>query len=344
MKAAILYGREHLKVEEIPEKPLESGEVRVQIEAALTCGTDLKVYRRGYHARMLTPPCLFGHEWAGLISEIHDDVADWKVGDRVVGANSAPCGVCMWCNRGQENLCADLQFLNGAYADSIVVPSRLVMKNLLPIRPGTPFHAAALTEPLACVVQGMADLGPVQGEHLLVLGSGPIGLMAAAIGIHQGCRVTLAGRGEGRLGLAKRLGVEQIIDMKGREDLESAIRESALESTFDSVFEAVGKPGAWEAAIRLVRRGGHINFFGGCPGGTVVSLDTTLIHYSALRLMASFHHTPDTIRRALSLIETGVIRSDDFIDDEVPLSQLPLLFQKMALGNRAVKTRIRPRA
>jgi L-iditol 2-dehydrogenase len=107
------------------------------------------------------------------------------------------------------------------------------------------------------------------------------------------------------------------------------------------VIEAVGKPETWEAAIQLVRKGGTVNFFGGCPSGTRVSLDTELIHYSNLALTASFHHTPHAIRRALELIETGQVRAADFVDGECPLSQLPGLFQKMSAGNHAIKTLIR---
>src|SRR5690606_6538176 len=119
--------------------------------AALTCGTDLKVYRRGYHAKMIVPPAVFGHEFAGKIVEVHPETGGWDLGERVVCANSAPCGSCFYCQNGQENLCDDLLFLNGAYAESIVVPARLVKKNLLRLGDDVSFRDAALTEPLACV-------------------------------------------------------------------------------------------------------------------------------------------------------------------------------------------------
>jgi L-iditol 2-dehydrogenase len=179
------------------------------------------------------------------------------------------------------------------------------------------------------------------GERVLVLGAGPIGLFAVALAHHAGCSVSVAGRGESRLALARRLGASSSVDMQGREDLETAIREALRRTEFDVVFEAVGKPCAWESATRLVRKGGRVNFFGGCPGGTSVQLDTGLIHYSNLTLLASFHHTPRTIRRALELLEDGVVRSSDFVDGEAGLDELPALFHSMANGNRAVKTRIR---
>jgi L-iditol 2-dehydrogenase len=326
----------------VATQPLPVGGVRIQIEAALTCGTDLKVFKRGYHARMIVPPAVFGHELAGVISEAHPQAEGWRVGERVVVANSAPCGECFYCHNQQENLCDDLLFLNGAYAESIVVPARLVQKNLLRLKPGTQFRDAALTEPLACVAQGVAESRLRSGQNVLVIGAGPIGLMFVALARNLGCAVTMAGRGEVRLETAKRLGADEVIDVAGHTDLASAIQAQA-KGAFDVVIEAVGQPEVWEAAARLVRKGGTVNFFGGCPSGTAVSLDTALIHYSNLTLLASFHHTPRTIRRALELIESGIIRADDFVGGECPLTQLPDLFKAMAAGNRVVKTLVRVR-
>src|SRR3954454_15339622 len=177
MKAAVLYGKEDVRVEDVPVSPLKDGEVRVQIEAALTCGTDLKVFKSGYHAKMIVPPAVFGHELAGTISEVGAGVEGWSKRERVVVANSAPCGECFFCRQHQENLCTDLLFLNGAYAESIVIPARLVQKNMVRLKPGTSFSDAALTEPLACVVHGVEDCKLSRGHRVLILGAGPIGLM-----------------------------------------------------------------------------------------------------------------------------------------------------------------------
>src|SRR5436309_6285450 len=159
MKAAVLYGREDVRVEDFISRPLRTGEVRVQIEASLTCGTDLKVFKRGYHQKMIVPPAVFGHEFSGTILEMGPGVSGWSPGDRVVAANSAPCGHCLYCRGNQENLCDDLLFVNGAYAESIILPARLVEKNLLRLQASTPFRDAALTDPLACVVEGVQDSG-----------------------------------------------------------------------------------------------------------------------------------------------------------------------------------------
>jgi len=347
MKAAVLYGKEDVRVENVTPAALKPGEARIRIEAALTCGTDLKVFKRGYHAKMIVPPAVFGHELAGVISEVSGGREpgpglELRVGDRAVAANSAPCGVCFHCKAGQENLCDDLLFLNGAYAESIVVPARIVQKNLLRLKPKTEFRDAALVEPLACVVQGIEDTRLTRGQHVLIIGAGPIGLMFIALARHLGCNVTVAGRRAARLRAARKLGANHIVDVGEGRELVRKIRKATVDQ-FDAVIEAVGKPEVWEAAVRLVRKGGMVNFFGGCASGTSITLDTTLIHYSNLTLLASFHHTPRTIRRALEFIEAGVIHSRDFVDGECSLMQLPELLKSMTTGNRAVKTLIRVR-
>jgi L-iditol 2-dehydrogenase len=355
VKAAILHGKEKIQIEDIAPPALKPGEVRIRIEAALTCGTDLKVFKRGYHAKMIVPPAVFGHELAGVISEVSGvgvqalacpgntpkrELQPWQIGDRVGVANSAPCGGCFHCRAGQENLCEDLLFLNGAYAESIAVPARLVQKNLLRLKPETHFRDAALVEPLACVVQGVEDTQLRAGQNVLVIGAGPIGLMFVVLAQNLGCHVNVAGRRAPRLDAARRLGANQVVDIGDGSGLVTKVRE-ATKTHFDAVIEAVGHPAVWEAAAHLVRKGGTVNFFGGCPSGTTITLDTTLIHYSNLTLLASFHHTPRTIRRALEFIEAGVIRAADFVDGECPLTQLPELFQSMAAGNRVIKTLIK---
>jgi L-iditol 2-dehydrogenase len=342
VKAAILHGKELIRIEDVAPPPLNPGEIRLRIEAALTCGTDLKVFKRGYHAKMIVPPAVFGHELAGVISELGAGCSEmgWSVGDRAVPANSAPCGNCFHCGVNQENICDDLQFLNGAYAEFIVVPERLVRKNLQRLKPATDFADAALTEPLACVVQGVEDTKLRAGQHVLVIGAGPIGLMFIALAKNLGCDVTVAGRRAARLEAAQRLGAGQTIDIGEGWNLPAKVR-TATKTHFDVVIEAVGRPETWEASVHLVRKGGTVNFFGGCPAGTSVTLDTGFIHYSDLTLLASFHHTPRAIRRALEFIEAGVIHAGDFVDGECPLTQLPELFKSMAAGNHAIKTLIK---
>src|SRR5438552_6074929 len=172
MTAAVLYGKEDVKIEQVPIPRVGEGEVLIKLPPALTCGTDLKVYQRGYHARMIVPPALFGHELAGIIEEVGSGIRTFHRGERVVALNSAPCGVCFYCSRHQENLCEDLLFNNGAYAEYIRVPRRIVEKNMLAIPPSVSFEEAAMVEPLACVVRGLHETHADIGDTVAVISGG----------------------------------------------------------------------------------------------------------------------------------------------------------------------------
>src|SRR6202167_4879167 len=188
MNAAVLYGKEDVRIERVPLPRAGVGEIVIRVHAALTCGTDLKVFRRGYHAKMIVPPALFGHEMAGVVHEVGKGVHSFKPGMRVVALNSAPCGACYWCVRGQENLCQDLLFNNGAYAEYIRIPARIVAKNTLKVPDHVPLEHAALTEPLACAVHGFEDSRPRSGDTVAVIGGGPLGLMILHVAALAGCK------------------------------------------------------------------------------------------------------------------------------------------------------------
>jgi L-iditol 2-dehydrogenase len=340
MMAAVLYGKEDVRIERIPVPAVGPGEVRVRIGAALTCGTDVKVFRRGYHARMIRPPAVFGHEFAGTIEAIGEDVRGWRIGQRVVAANSAPCGDCYYCRRAAPELCEDLLFLNGAYAEAVTVPARIVAKNMVALPDALSFAEAALTEPLACVVRGMAAVPVQAGETVVVLGLGPIGLLFVRLCVLAGAQVLAAGRRAERLALAAELGASEVFDIAAIPDILSVLRSRTEgERGPDKVIEAVGRPEAWEQAIALVRKAGTVSLFGGCPADTFVRLDTHRVHYDELTLVGAFHHTPDTFRQALDLIAVGSVPAASFLQQTAPLTALPAVLNSLLDGsNGAVKT------
>ncbi len=343
MKAAVLYGKEDVRLEEVPVPTLEKGEVLVRIQAALTCGTDLKIFRNGSHAKMLQPPTLFGHEFAGVIETVGPGVAGWKPGMRVAAANSAPCLACFYCRHGQPNLCEDLLFVNGAYAEFLRLPARIVEQNLLEIPPALSFQSAALMEPLACVVRGVHAVRPARGETAVILGAGPVGLLFTQLLSHAGVRVIVLGKGKERLALAQKSGAQAVINFADTNDPSAALRESAPGGRgADVAIEAVGQPAAWSQAVAAVRPGGRVLLFGGCPAGTQVSFDTKRIHYDELTILSVFHHTPEAIREALKLIAGDIIKPELLITGEAPLKELPMILQRMLTGQEAVKTAIRP--
>lgn len=330
MRAAVLRGREDLRVETVPRPQAAPGELVLRVEAALTCGTDLKVFRRGSHAKMLTQDRLFGHELAGTIVEAGAGVESFCVGDRVVPLNSAPCDACFFCRNGQQNLCDDLLFNNGAYAEYVRVPARIVEKNTLLLPAGLPFEHAALTEPLACVLRGLEESGAKAGQTAIVLGAGPIGLLFIHAASLLGLEVIAIVKRSDQVTAARRLGASDVVRVADVSDpLHTARALTPGGRGADVVFEAVATPEAWQWAVQLVRKGGVVNLFGGPPAGTMVSLDTNLIHYSDLTLKASFHHTPATARKAFDLLCSGRFQAEAFLTGSTDLEKVPELFLRM---------------
>ena len=346
MTAAVLYGKEDLRLERMAIPRPAPGELIVRVGAALTCGTDLKVYRRGYHAIMLKPPIPFGHELAGVVAKVGKGVADFHEGDRVVALNSAPCDTCFFCRRGQQNLCEHLLFNNGAYAEYIRIPARIVEKNTLLIPDGVPFEHAALTEPLACVVHGLEETGARHGDTMVVIGAGPIGLMFMHVAELAGLRVIAVVKRDDQVATARLFGAREVVQISTVDDAVAATR--ALTSGgrgADAVVEAVATPLTWEWAVDMVRKGGVVNFFGGPPSGTKVSLDTNRLHYGDITLKASFHHTPAACRAAFDLIASGRFKCAEAITGRVSLEQVPEAFARMMTrtgGSREIKTAVVP--
>jgi L-iditol 2-dehydrogenase len=330
MRAAVLHGKEDLRIEDVSVPTAGPGEMVVRVGAALTCGTDLKVYRRGYHAKMLTPDGLFGHELAGTVESVGEGVTKFAVADRVVPLNSAPCDACFFCKNGQQNLCGDLLFNNGAYAEFIHIPARIVEKNTLSVPDGMPLEHAALTEPLACVMRGLEESGARPGQTAIVLGAGPIGLLFIHTASLMGLHVIAVVKRVDQVATAKKIGAAQVVRIVDVNDPVAKARALTPEGRgADVVFEAVATPEAWQWAVQMARKGGVVNLFGGPPAGTTVALDTNLIHYSDLTLKASFHHTPATVRAAFALLRSGRFLCDEFLTGSATIDDLPAVFQRM---------------
>jgi L-iditol 2-dehydrogenase len=342
MMAAVLYGKENLQVEPVAVPNIGSGDILVRVKVALTCGTDVKVFRRGYHARMIVPPAVFGHELAGDVVAVGENVEGIQVGHRVVAANSAPCDDCFFCRRGLENLCEDLLFNNGAYAEYIRIPGRIVRRNTYLIPEHVTYHDAALVEPLACVLRGFEETAPQPGETIGIIGLGPIGLMFVKLAKLYGCRVIAVGRRKTQLSRAASLGADELIEAPPEANPVPAIRRLTSGRGVDIAIEAVGRPQTWHWAVDMVRRGGTVNFFGGCPNDSKVSLDTALLHYSEITCKATFHHTPAYIRKALDLICAGHITASVYVNREEPLANLLEVMRHLMSHNGHLKTAILP--
>ncbi len=321
MKAVRYYAPNDIRFEEIKIPELQEGEILVQVKAALTCGTDVKTFRRGHPVLIKKTPSGFGHEFSGIVVKKDDAVQNLNIGDRVVCANSAPCGECFHCKKNEFELCEKLDLLNGAYAQYIVVPKRIVEKNTLIIPNNLDFASAAFSEPLANVVHGMAKTPIQKGDTVGIVGIGPIGLMFAKLAKLKGARVIAMGRNPLKLQMAKDFaGADIIVDLKKHENIEEFILSLTEENRgLDVAIECVGLPEIWEQMFRLVRKGGSIHFFGGCASGTTVNLDTKRLHYDEVNIISSFHHTPKYFKEALDLISSGQMDIEKLITKKMDM-------------------------
>lgn len=343
MKAVLYYGPQNIKYEETPIKPLVKGEILVKVDSALTCGTDVKTYRRGHPVLIKKIPSGFGHEFAGIVEKVSEGVNNVKVGDRVVAANSAPCGECFFCKRKEYNLCENLDLLNGAYAEYIVIPERIVKKNTLIVPDNLSLEKAAFCEPLANVVHGVDRTDIKPGQSVGIIGIGPIGLMFARMAKLKGAKVIAAGRNPMKLDLAGRFAhADEIVDLVKYPNPEKIFKSFSEEGRgLDVVVECVGLPEIWERAFSCVRPGGTVHFFGGCKSGSTVTFDTTRMHYGDIKLMSVFHHTPKYFREALNLISSGEIEVEKLITDTLPLDKVEYAMEQHIAG-KAIKFLIKP--
>jgi L-iditol 2-dehydrogenase len=344
MTAAVLYGSEDLRIERIEVPAIAADEVLLRVRLALTDGTDLKVWRRGYHAKMIQPPAVFGHEVVGEIVDVGKRVdARWRIGMRVIAANSAPCLRCYYCRRAQENLCEDLLFNNGAYADFMRIPGRIVTENMLEVPHSVDDASAALVEPLACVLRGIHEMELRTGDTAVVIGCGPIGLKFVRMLTRRGVRVITVARRNAPLDVAKRLGAVAVVNVSEVPDPVAAVRLLTEDGRgADAVVEAAGNPATWKLALDIVRRGGVVNFFSGLPSGTRVEIEPATLHYAEIKLISTFHHTPRFIREALEAIKRGDITAQDFVTEEIALADLPEAFARMKSRSGEIKLAVRP--
>ena len=336
MRAWMFHEPGDLRLEDVEPGVPGPGEVAVEVRAAATCGTDLKSYRRGHPTLFPTLPARFGHEFAGVVTEVGEGVTDFRPGMRVVAANTAPCGHCWACTIGRESLCENLEYLNGAFAEQVVIPAPIVARNTYEIPESLAFEAAAPLEPLSTVVHGMADSGIRLGDIVVVNGAGPIGQMFLRLSQLRGATVVVADRSKGRLQQALDAGATEVVDLTGLEDPEdcaAVIRPHTPGGRgADVAIEAVGLPQVWEQTWRCLRPGGTAILFGGTPKGAPFEVDSSAMHYKEYTLKGVYHHQPRYVATAVKLLATGMFDGMSLCTQVRPLEALVDSLEDMARG------------
>lgn len=341
MRAVVFHGPGDLREEEVPWPVPAAGEVVVKIAAALTCGTDVKTLRRGHPVMIPRVPTVFGHELAGVVTAVGAGVRHLREGDHVVAANSAPCGECRPCLAGRPNLCEDLLFVNGAYGEAIALPGRLVARNVIKHRAAMPAARAAFAEPLACALLGIERGRVEDGQTVVIFGHGPLGCLLAMVAVARKARVIVVGKAGFRLDRVAALNIAECVDATASCDVLADLRAMTGGRGADVAIDATGRPEVWAQAMDAAGRGGTVVFFGGCAPGTRVALDTRRVHYEELTLVGAFHHTPETIRRAVELLDAGLVNPEGLLTHRMGLGGVRKALELMAHGE-ALKVLIEP--
>lgn len=321
MKRAVLYNPEELKIEECEIPKINDNEVLLKNKISTTCGTDVKIYKRGYP--LLTPPHPFGHELSGEIIEVGNNVKDFKVGDRVAIHNTAPCNTCYYCKRGQPSLCESLVFNRGTYAEFVKIPKEIVKQNMFVLPEGMSHKQASLMEPLSCAVYGIEQVSIHQGDVVIVNGAGPIGLMFIRLAYLRGASVIATDLSDYRLSIAKKMGAVKVVNMTTLEHPIEHMRTLVNDGIgADVVIEATGLISIWEDSISMVRKGGEVLLFGGTKKDSQLHVDATLLHYQQINIKGVFHTTPLCVESAFRLLKENVINADDYIQNEYSIDNL----------------------
>ena len=348
MDACLFYGPHDVRLEKIKTPEITDSEILVKIDTALTCGTDLKTYKRGHPKLIRAVPSAFGHQFSGTVVKVGHNVNKFHTGQRVVALNTAPCFKCTFCYSEKYNLCESIEFLNGAYAQYIAIPEKIVDFNTYEIPHGISFELAALLESLSVVIHGYEKSTIPKDKTLCIIGSGSIGLLFCALARLNGVKkIILVGRKDFKLKIAGELGADYIFNLTNYATYDDLVKEVySVNDGYgpDIVIEAVGIPESWDLAVKIVGRGGLINFFGGCKKGSKIEVDTYRLHYDELKLIGVFHHTPKHVKTALDLIKDKLFNEDiakKIITHSLSLSELEKAFLLHESGE-AIQVAIKP--
>jgi len=345
--AAVLHGREDLRVEEVPRPTISTDEVLLRCRAAAICGTDKRIYQTGHNRVPAGSKRILGHELAGEVIEVGRGVPHIKEGMRAAVAPNFGCGSCAVCARGWHHLCPEYGAIgltvDGGFAEYVRIPSIALQQGCLIEMPeGLSFAEGALNEPLACVYNGYVRCPTKVGDTVLIVGTGPVGMMLIQVlRLGGGRPIIVANRSDSRFGLALELGADHTIDYS-RQDLVRSVMELTDESGADVVFIACPSAQIQETVLDLAALHGRINFFSGLPEGEgVISFNSNAVHYKELVVTGSHGCCTYHCREALKLQESHSVNQKPLISNVFPLGQAEEAMAA-ALTRKGLKTIIEP--
>lgn len=329
MKAAVYYGIQDIRVEEIDTPVCGRDEIKVKVHYCAICGTDVRIYLSGH--KKVIPPAVIGHEITGVVEEIGSDVdyPEIKKGDRVVLVTSIGCGSCKMCSKGFYNLCPDTKaigyFYPGGYAEYVIVPAPAVkQKAVIKLPENTSLKEGALIEALSCVINGQRYLNIEKGDTVVIYGGGPIGFMHAVIAQASGAdRVIMVDPAYERLEKFGK-GFKDIIFLDPKK---VNVKEEVARQTdgygADVVITACPAKQAQIEGLEILGSKGRISLFGGLPkDDSFINIDANLVHYKELSVFGAFASNRRDFIKAAELISEKKIDASKFISCVVPLEKI----------------------
>ena len=326
MKAAVYLGPENIEVQVLPDPECGADEVVIKVEVCSVCGTDIRIYN--YGQANVVPPQVIGHEIAGTIEAVGNEVEGCEVGQRVTVATPVGCGDCKFCEKEMYNLCIDFTALGyhypGGFAQYMLIPGTSIrQRSIIPLPDNVSFEHAALVEPLSCVVNGQEYLNIEEGDAVVVFGAGTIGCMQVELAKARGAgKIILIGRSKDRLELAERFGADVYLSVLDGAPVDRVIEETGGYGA-DVTICCCSDPNANLQAPQLTAKRGRMSYFAGLPKtDPTIEFDSNRLHYWEISLFGAFASNVRQYKEALELISSGKFDAEKFITSKFPLEGL----------------------
>jgi len=338
LKAAVYRGPGKLKLEDFPNPIIEKDdEILIRIKVSIICGTDIKTFLRGHP--QIKPPTVLGHEFAGEVIEIGSKVNICKIGDKVSVAPFVNCGECFFCQKGIFELCKNRTFpSNGSFTEYVKISQSFGLKGLVKFPENIDLKEAALTEPLACVINSIEDSNISLGDKVLIVGAGPMGLLNLLITQLKGTsQIIVSEPMDERRKIASKLGALTVNPLK--DDLSSFVHQHTEGRGADEVIVAAGNPKIAESVIGLARPGGRVILFGGFPKSSSLTFDPNLVHYNQISIVGGSGFTPQQFKQAAELIKHNKINLNQIITHSFSLNEIDKAFD-LSIAQKGLKIAI----
>jgi len=313
MKAAIFYGPNEMRLEEVKKPEITEQEVLVKVNSSAVCGTDVRIFE-GKKTKGVRTPSVIGHELVGTIEEVGTEVSEFHVGDRVGVMPVIPCGKCYYCMNGKENVCQNRTAIgyefDGGFAEYVRIPSTALKSgNLVKLPDHVSFEEAVVAEPLACCLNGQKKSNVKMGDVVVIVGGGPIGLMHVQLAKIAGAKkVILSEPIDHRREKALEAGADIAVNPMA-ESLEDIVLAETDGLGADVVIMAIGVPTLVNSSANLLKKGGTLNLFAGFTKGVFSEIDPNIIHYNEINVNGTSALTRADYHQSLALIASGQINT-----------------------------------